>query len=140
MIVLSMSLLANNGYQGYQEMQAKVNAVVKSDDVVMGSQIYWLGLYDHPYYSWESLFYYPRYYPGTSLADTFAHYHPDVFIVDSAMDITFLDNVDPSSRAYYFSIPRKELYNYLDNHSVKVMDDYSSTYGWVRVYRMIGTK
>ncbi len=140
MVVLSLSLLGNNSYQDYQEMQAKVDAVVKPGDTVIGSQIYWLGLHDHPYYSWETLFIYPRFFPGSSLAETFTHYNADIFIMDSAMEITFLEDADPTSRQYYTSVSKKDLTNFLDLNAVKLFEDFSNTYGWVRAYRITGTK
>jgi 4-amino-4-deoxy-L-arabinose transferase-like glycosyltransferase len=138
MVALSASFLTNDGYHGYQEMQAKVNAAVKPGDTIIGPQIYWLGLHDHPYYSWELLYIYPRFIPGSSLADVFANYNADIFIMDSGMEITFLEDADPSSRKYYYSLSKKDLFNFLDQNSNKILDEYSDTYGWVRVYRITG--
>ncbi len=134
-LVLSLSQVIDNRYQEYQAVQAKVNAVVRPGDIIIGSQIYWLGLYDHTYYSWEVLFLYPRFNPGTSLAATISHYKPDVLVMDWGMDTTIVDNADPGSWQAAYTVPRTEFFDYLAKNSEVAMDVQSPSYVQVRAFR-----
>jgi hypothetical protein len=102
----------------------------------MASQTYWLGLYDHTYYSWELLFLYPRVFPGKTLADAFQEYKPDLFVIDGGMNDLISDTIDPSSRWRNYHLPRAELFAYLEKHARRVAAFEADVYGPVKVYRL----
>ncbi len=135
MLALSLSQVVDNRYQEYLEVQAKINAVVQPGDIILGSQIYWLGLYDHPYFSWEVLFMYPRFNPGISLEGTIAHFKPDILIMDWGMDTTIVDYAKPGSWQAAYTLPRHEFFDYLATNSKLAADIPSSSYVQVRAYR-----
>jgi len=138
-LALTSKLLIPNGYQDYQRAQAKVDAAVKPGDTIIGSQVYWLGLYDHPYYSWELLFLYSRFYPGTNLEDALQYFRPDILVIDGYVDPYINDTLDPAERWYDYRISRKELFDYLATHAKQVSMPDNVTYADrpVQVYRLI---
>ena len=120
-LALTVELLIPNGYRAYQRAQAQVNTAVLPGDTVIGPQVYWFGLYDHRYYSWELLFLYARFYKGKTLEDAIKHFRPDILILDGNNQPYISDTVDPSDRWYDYRISRKELYEYLDRHAQQVL-------------------
>lgn len=132
---LSLPPLFQDGYTIYQKAQTDIQAVVQPEDVVMGTQVYWLGLNDHPYYSWELLFRYPRLFPDMDLEDAFEHFHPDVLIIDQNMDDLITDHLDPSSRWVNYHLPREAFYAYLTTHADLVLHTRDAN-GPVQVYRL----
>ena len=119
-LTLTCKLLIPDGYKNYQQAQAKVDAAVKPGDTIMGSQIYWLGLYDHRYYSWEFLFLYSRFYPGKTLEDAFRYFRPDIFVIDGFVEPYINDTLDPAERWYDYRVSRAELYDFLASHAEQV--------------------
>jgi hypothetical protein len=137
-LTLTVKLLLPNGYQDYQRAQANVNAAVRPGDTIIGSQVYWLGLFDHRYYSWELLFLYARFYPGTNLEDAINYFRPDILVIDGYVDPYINDTLDPSNRWYDYRISRKELFDYLASHAQQVFIPGDVTYADrpVQVYRL----
>lgn len=133
-ISLSLTALIANPYPYYQKAQSEINAVIQPTDTILGTQVYWLGLTSHTYYSWELLFRYPVFFPGNSLADTIQHYHPDIMIIDQPMEYLIVDFVDPSSRWATYHLPRQEFYQYLSTHAKLILETHDFN-GPVRVYR-----
>ncbi len=119
-VVLTCKLLLPDGYKNYQLAQAKVDAAVLPGDTIMGSQIYWLGLYEHRYYAWELLFLYPRFVPGKNLEDAFRYFRPDILVIDGFVEPYINDTLDPSERWYDYRISRSELYDFLASHAEQV--------------------
>ncbi len=132
-LALSAAQLQVNRYQDFQQTIGRIEAVVRPGERLIGSQTHWLGLYDHPYASWEVLFLYPRVYGGT-IGDAFAHYQGDILILDRQTVV--LDVVDPALPWYYYHIPRTELLAYLDRHAELLTEFESDSYGYVQVYRI----
>ena len=120
-LTLTYKLLLPNGYQNYLRAQAKVDAAVLPGDTIIGSQIYWLGLHEHRYFSWELLFLYPRFFPGKTLEDAFQYYRPDILVIDGFVDPYINDTLDPTDRWYDYRISRKELYDYLAKHAQQII-------------------
>jgi hypothetical protein len=115
--------------------QSRINQSVQPGDTIIASQTYWLGLYDHRYYSWEVLFLYPRLFPDKTLAGAFQQYKPDLLIIDGGMNDLISDTIDPSSPWYYYHLPRAELLEYLGKHARLVTSFESDVYGPIRIYR-----
>ena len=135
-LALNLSVLARNNYASYQQTQERIDQIVRPGEVVLGTQVFWFGLYRHPYYSWELLFYYPRFYPGKNLADAFAKYHPDVLIIDQGMRDLISDSIDPSSRWYNYHVSTSEMQQFLDRYSSHVDHVNSEIYGVVDIYHI----
>jgi 4-amino-4-deoxy-L-arabinose transferase-like glycosyltransferase len=81
-VVLTWSVLRIDFGQAYRMVQSRINQVVQPGDSIMSSQVYWFGLQDHTYYSWELLPAYQLYLPGSKLEDALQEFHPDIFIID----------------------------------------------------------
>jgi hypothetical protein len=135
-ITLSIMPLQNDGFSAYKSAQSVVNSAVEPGDRLIGPQAYWLGLYDHKYYSWELLFLYPRQVTGTTLADAFSFYKPDLFVIDPELDKLITDNVDPSSQWYYNHLSRIELEAYLKDHAQLVSTTWNGAGSNISVYRL----
>jgi len=134
LLSISMQLIPNN-YQDYLDIQAQVKPFINQDDTIMGNQWYWLGLYDHKYYSWELLFLYPRINPGKTLQDAFNYYRPTVLIIDQPLDDLIVDNVDPNSIWYSYHLSKVEMDLYLNQHGRLSGSIPGGIFGKVRVYR-----
>ncbi|MDD5466181.1 MAG: glycosyltransferase family 39 protein [Anaerolineales bacterium] len=135
-LALSAVPLLTDNAAGYRRAQQAVNAAVQPGDVLMGSQVFWLGLYDHRYYSWELLIQYPRLYPEATLAEALAHYRPDLLVIDGPMDDLISDSIDPASRWSHYSISRAELEAFLSEKAVRVALIEGTPYGAVQAYRI----
>src|SRR5207244_13226508 len=82
MILATFNLLRTDAIPEYEKTQQQINQVIRPGETIMGPQTDWLGLYDHPYYSWEEIIYYQRYRPGTNALEALHEFHPDIFIID----------------------------------------------------------
>jgi hypothetical protein len=128
--------LEQNYQAGFERELAQVESLVRPGDRLMGGQIYWFGLYDHPYQSWDLLYLYPRFYPGENLADAFARYKPDVLIVEPGMHDLISDTIDPASYWYTHSISRVEFESFVNAHA-QLVDTFPATSGGqVQIYRI----
>lgn len=132
MAALSLTPLTQNTYALYQSAQPKVNQVVEPGDKIMGSQIWWLGLPDHKYFSWEILFMYSRYHPGASMNDVFEVYKPDLFIFDHHLQGFISD--DPSNPEYRLS--RQAVIDFLTRHGRKIAEFDAYGFGPIEIYRL----
>lgn len=135
-LALSAAPLLVDQYAGYRRAQAEVNAAVQPGDVIMGSQVFWFGLHDHRYYSWELLIQYPRLHPEASLADTLAYYRPDLLVIDGPMNDLISDSIDPASRWHHYSVSRLELEAFLSGNAERVASLEGTPYGAVQMYRL----
>ncbi len=137
-VTANLAYLIFDAFADYRQAQAAINQVIVPDDVVLGPQAFWFGLYDHPYYSWEALIYYRRYVPGASVADAFAALRPDIFVMDTDLDNHLSDQPGHSAYGQYLILPRSELESYLVRRATLLTRWYSPRYGEIRVYRLLG--
>lgn len=135
-LALSLVNLSADRYSIYLRDQAKVNRVIQTGDVIMGPQHFWFGLYDHRYLSWNLIYLYLHLYPEATIADSFAHFDPDVLVIDSEMQKLISDTLDPSDRWYAYHISEKELAAYLAQHAVLVLDEKDESNQPLHVYRL----
>jgi len=125
-----------NSLPAYQRVQNLINQAVKPTDVIMANQLYWFGLSDHRYYSWENLVFYRRYMPGSSLEDAFQSMRPDIFIIDYQVDNIILDGKSEETYRQEFSLPKLELESFLNQRAdlITIIDTYINKP--VRIYRI----
>lgn len=128
--------MQTNLYQDYEHIQHQLNQLVKPGERIMGSQTFWFGLYEHPYYSWEQMIYYQRYAPQSSLEDTFKVFHPDLFIIDDHLEKYISDGKGPELYDQYLYLPRAEVDQILATYGdlIATLNDGMDTY--VKVYRL----
>lgn len=69
----------------YRQNVEQIAQLVADGDVIMGNQVYWLGLREHLYYSWEVLFFEPRVNPQMNFQDILDLYQPDILIIDGSV-------------------------------------------------------
>jgi hypothetical protein len=135
-IILNLSLLRYNFGEVYRVVQNRVNQVVQPGDSIMAPQIYWFGLYDHVYYSWETLVYYQRYVPGSTLEDALREFRPDILIIDAGWDYFISDQPGNSPYLQHLRLSRTEMETFLNSHAHLVDEFDGVCYGQVRVYRI----
>lgn len=126
-----------DGYQNYVQVQDRIDGDVHPADVIMASQTYWFGLYQHKYYSWEQLVYFQRASPGCGLRDAMAHFRPDIFIVDGHLQ-GFITDPGQSSSFYsgLLALLRPDLNGILAEHATLVDRFDGGGYGQVGIYRL----
>lgn len=102
--------LAIDGGAAFRIVEARLATAVRPGERVMGAQLYWLGLRDRDYYSWEQLVYYRRANPGATLDDALRAFRPDALILDTQLASFVLDawETDEPYRQE-LRIPRREL-------------------------------
>ena len=136
-VLICWSVVSTDAWQAYQATQRRVNQSIQPNDVIMSSQVYWLGLQEHKYYSWELLYIYQRYAPGSTLEDSFEEFRPDVFIWDGHINNSVAD-LSPQDEAYreHWLLPRNELQDFLKRRARLVDEFDGGFYGNIRVYRL----
>lgn len=135
-IAIIVSLVWTNSWRLYQEAQDYVSQVVQPGESVMASQIYWLGLYEHKYYSWETLVYYQRYVPGSTLADALVEFRPDILIIDPHLESFISDEPGESTSLQHKLLPRTEMNAFLSRNAslIGLLD--IEHYGPIHVFRI----
>jgi 4-amino-4-deoxy-L-arabinose transferase-like glycosyltransferase len=133
---ISLSVLRVNGTRDFKTVVARLTPLIERDDVLIGSQTYWFALTDRRYYSWEQLVYYKRYYPGARVGDAFREFRPDILILDEHMEQFVKDQSEGAAYSGHLSVPKTELFTFLDQHASLVDDFDGATYGRIRVYRI----
>lgn len=128
--------MQTNLYQDYEHVQSQLNQLVKPGERIMGSQTFWFGFYEHPYYSWEQMIYYQRYVPQSSLEEAFKVFHPDLFIVDDHLEKYISDCKGSELYDQYLCLPRAEIDQILATYGdlIATLNDGMDTY--VKVYRL----
>jgi 4-amino-4-deoxy-L-arabinose transferase-like glycosyltransferase len=135
-IAMNLWTLRQDNYPRYLANQSQVDALVNAGDTVLGPQVYWFGLSDHPYLYMEQLAYYRHYHPQTSLEDALKHFRPSVFIEDSHLR-GYMEGsaLDESSLFGYLALDRSELERILNKYARPVAEFDSGIFGETRLYR-----
>lgn len=134
---LNISVLSNDTGQSYLSVQNKINQAIPSGDSVMAAQLYWFGLYQHDYYSWEQLIYYQRLVPGSTLEEAFAEFKPDIFIIDGHVSQYISNQEGDSTYSQNLRLPKTEMDMFLYQHATLVSAFDSGQYGQIRIYKII---
>lgn len=121
-IGLSLTSLIPDGQAAFQADLSLLKPYLRPEDRLMGSQVYWLGLSDHSYHSWELLFLYPRVHPGSDLEDALEYYRPDVLLIDQPIQDLISDQIDPSSRWAGYHVSRREWDAFMQTHTVTMIE------------------
>ena len=80
--LLMLQALRPNQWAEYRFAHAAIKPFVPASSTILSAQTYWFDFANQPYYSWEQLIFYRRYKPASTLAEAFAVYKPDIFILD----------------------------------------------------------
>ncbi len=136
-LLLNLSPLRIDLGAVHQAAQRRVAQSVQAGDTIMASQVYWFGLYDHPYYSWEELVFYRDYAPGSALEDALEEFRPDVLVMDRYLGAVLADP-QQTGDAYFeaFRLSRAEMEDFLARRARLVDEFDGGYYGHIRVYRI----
>jgi hypothetical protein len=128
----SIRNISSDQFQKYQQTQNMVNQYVEPGDTILGTQVFWFGLAEHPYFSWELLEVYPVYRPGESLSSTLMKFKPNIIVLDEhAYEYILYDTSLEKSR-----VSRTELESFLTEHAVHIAHIDGEMYSPVDVYRL----
>ena len=121
----------------YQQVQLRVNQAVKPGATIMGNQLYWFGLRDHRYYSWENLVFYMRDKPGSRLENAFRALKPDFFILDSQVRYYTFDGDKMNNYFQQFQVPKSELETFLNQYAeLETIIEESSGGKFIEIYHI----
>jgi hypothetical protein len=133
----TLLMLQVDQYAQYQTVQARLNALVRPGESLIGAQTYWLGLPERRYVSWEELVYYRRVTPGSSFADALRALRPDVFVLDGHVDYFVSDDAAGGTRYWRaLRLPRAEVEAALRDLADPAGEFDGGPYGVMRVYRL----
>jgi 4-amino-4-deoxy-L-arabinose transferase-like glycosyltransferase len=136
-LVFSWSAVLVDSWPQYQVTADRIKQSIRPGESIMADQVYWFSLQDHSYYSWDLLYLYQRYKPGSTVQDGLREFRPDIFIIDRHMSLSIADP-DPQDEAYqqHWLLSRPELESFLSQRA-QLLDAFdSSLYGNIRVYRI----
>ena len=137
-VVLNLNQLWTwqNGYQVYQSAQDRINGNILPEDSIISTQTYWLGLYDHTYYSWEELVYYQRYAPGSTLQDALRELQPSILIIDDHWRGYITDEPGNTIRSQQLRLSESEMQAILHRYA-ELLDEFEvAHYGLIQIYRL----
>ena len=131
------SLVSNSSdcYPAYLKSQEFINSLAGGRSFVVGPQIYWMGLQNSKYYTWEGLIFYRR-FRGITLAQTFDHFSPDIFILDDQIRNFMSDEVNFSPWREDLRVPSTELLEYLKRRGEVIGTHQTRCVGKIEVYKI----
>lgn len=136
-ILLNISVMRINFLDNYISTQSNINKLVDPSDIVMASQVFWLGLYENQYYSWEEIIYYQRYAPNSTLYDALKEFNPDIFIIDGHLRYFIVESRSQENvYSQELEIPKPELDAFLDSYAVLIGEFDAGYYGLVEIFRI----
>jgi hypothetical protein len=109
-----------------------LSGVIGPEDVILGTQTYWLSAVNNRYYSPEHLVYYTRWKPGFSVSDALKDFAPTVIIEDDHLR-SFLKTTNPAE-CYYICLPDDGLATLIASSEL-VAEIPSPNQGLIRIYR-----
>jgi len=131
----SVYLPIHNYQKDYHKAIRRIRNSINPSDVIMAQQVYWLGITNQKYYSWEELIYYQRFASGSTIEDALIEFQPDILILDDHMRYFISDNEKDD---FYNSlrIPASEFNNILDEKAELISEFEGDFYGLIQVYRL----
>lgn len=127
--------ILNNEYPAYVQAQQRVNESIRPDDILLASNIYWLGLSEHKYYSIDQLSFFRWFNPDSTLEMNLNQIRPDIFIYDEQARQYSTDDSRGWPYAGYVYIPKTELEVFLAKNA-SLVDQFSGAYGFTEIYRI----
>ena len=128
-------VLGFNSLPNYLQVQSQINQVIEPKSSVIGNQLYWFGLQDNTYYSWENLVFYKRDKPDSNLEDALRYLAPDYFILDDQVKNFTFDGENKNNYIQEFRISKSELETFLNRfaeiESIIEVDDWK-----LEIYRI----
>jgi len=120
----------------YHKAIKDINGAINPSDVILAHQVYWFGLIDHKYYSWEEIIYYQRYAPGSTIREAFSELKPDIIILDDHLRgyITEIEGESPYSK--YLRIPAAEFDQFINDQASLIKSFDGGVYGKINIYRI----
>ena len=112
-----MNTFNNNLVNNYYFVQSEVINAVTPSDTIMGNQLYWFGLQENEYLSWENLVFDRRDRPGSDLESSFDQLRPDILIIDDQVRNFVFDNEDRGMYFQELSISKIELNDFLKKYA-----------------------
>lgn len=106
--------------------------VIGPQDVILGTQTYWLSAPNNRYYSPEHLVYYTRWKPGASVSDALKDFAPTVIIEDNHLR-GLMESVN-TAHCYYICFPDPGLATFIASSEL-VAEIPHPTQGPIRIYR-----
>jgi hypothetical protein len=91
-------------------------------------------LYEHPWYSWEELFYFRQFKSGASLEDAFKELRPQILIIDAHLSY-FIRDYPRNDESYFaqLSLPATELKTILKKYATVRAELNVNYYGKIQV-------
>lgn len=130
----NVPFLLQDSYPDYEAALQLIRQTTAPGASIIGNQTYWFARPDQPYYAWEQFAYYRRYYPGSTVEDALRGLGVDYVVMDGLAD-NFLTN-DPALLYSNVTVPKTELWSFLDAHSTLVAESTNPTYGHIRIYKI----
>ena len=135
--VLNISTVWSSSNAGYEETAAKMAQTIPDHASIMAAPTYWFAKPYQPYVNFNRLEYYGQRYPGSTLADAFAYYKPDYFILDGFIQYFLTDDPKVLNGEHLFPVlPKSEMWRILEERGTLVAEVETEPYGTVRIYKM----
>jgi 4-amino-4-deoxy-L-arabinose transferase-like glycosyltransferase len=120
----------------FRTVLERVRTLVAPGASVMGSQVYWFGLHDQRYFSWEQLVFYRNHVPGATLEDAFVALRPRYFIADRQTDLFIRSRPRSTAQGRFLHVDNAEMERFLSSHADLVDTIETTAFGTVRVYEI----
>lgn len=133
---MNLLMLGENSYAEYLASQKQIQAWVRQEDVILGPQIYWFGMTQHPYLYLEQIAYYRHFHPGSSLEDALRRYRPTLFIKDNHLRGYLEGSRQEGDTLFgYLALSPEELEDALRRHARPIAEFESRIAGKTTLYR-----
>ena len=133
--ILTLRVLTVDFWTHYNNVQSEINRHIQKNDLVMGNQLYWFGLYQNDYYSWEALIFYQRYDPESDLEEALLEFKPDILIIDQHISQFITDSDGTIAYQKALKLPETQTNSLLSKYGNLITEFDGGVYGLVRIYR-----
>ena len=134
-IILGIFPIKENSYLKFNQSLSQLSQLIQKEDRILGTQSYWFGFPQNQYYSWEVIFFYSRFFPGSSLIEAFEYFQPDILIIDRRTK-NYITNEEYSNSPHLrYNQPLTNLYKYIDAHAILKTNISNDLYGPIEIYR-----
>ncbi|HET9494388.1 MAG TPA: glycosyltransferase family 39 protein [Chloroflexia bacterium] len=135
--ILNLSRVWGASNSGYDRTVEKMVQTIPEGAGIMGAPTFWFARPYQTYINWDQLEIYERRYPESSLADAFAYYKPEYFIMDGFIEYWLTDDPDVLNGEPLFPVlPKAEMWQILSERGTLLGEVETEPYGIVRIYKM----